>query len=182
MAMSANLIWILLFCYLCGLGRAEQPYCSKIDFNQPTVSGFRECTGQYAPMFLVKKYVDTPRVQPFRPSSEYYVSNGVEGYSCAESDTTFHLNAYSEIEAAIYLRFFIPGAFVDILIKDMDTKRTVNRWRSETSGGWFVFTKKIGVNVQNALVIIFVCYLPPSPDTRTHHCDIVVHLILLIAD
>lgn len=148
----SRIMWILLFFNCCGLRRAAQSYCSKIDFNQATVSGFRECSGQFAPMFKIKEYVSSEWPQPFRPSSKYYLSVDVEGYSCAESSTVFHLNATSEIDVAIYLDFQYRGAFIEVLVIDTDAKKTINRWKNETSAGWFLLSKKMGVTVRNAQV------------------------------
>lgn len=151
--MSGIWLWILLVLYSCELRRAQQqPYCSKIDFNRPVVNGFRECAGKFLPEFFVKRYVDSPWLQPYRPTSQYYLSNKVEGYSCAESVTKFHLNANSEIDSAIYLDFEFAGAFIEVLVIDADTKKTINQWKNETAGGWFMLRKKIGVTVRNAQV------------------------------
>lgn len=150
--MSTNIIWILLFFNCCGSCLAQNPYCSKIDFNREKVSGFRECTGQFARMFEVKEYVSNEWPQPFRPSSKYYLSVVVEGYSCAESSAVFHLNATSEIDVAIYLDFQYQGAFIEVLVIDTDAKKTINRWKNETSAGWFLLSKKMAVTVRNAKV------------------------------
>lgn len=161
--MRAILLWILLFFYCCGMRDAQQqqqPYCAKIDFNQANVSGFRKCTDKYLPMLDIKKYIESPWLQPYRPSSEFYLSNTAEGYSCAESTSKFHLNANSEIEAAIFLNFQYRGAFIEVVVYDTDSKKIVNQWKNETSTEWFMISKKIGVTVRNAQVlycIVCVC-------------------------
>lgn len=151
--MSAIYLWILILFYSCDLPRAQQPYCAKIDFNRSVVRGFSECNGQFLPMFRVKKYVDATWLQPFRPTSKYFLSNDVEGLSCAESNARFSLNATSEIDAAIYLDYQYEGAFIEMKVIDTDTKETVEQWKHDSSIKWFMFRKKISVNVRNAQVI-----------------------------
>lgn len=153
--MSVAFLWILLLFCSCELLRAQQSPCSKIDFNRPVVSGFQNCTKQYVPMFEVRKYEESPWLEPYRPSSQYFISNGVEGYSCGESISRFQLDANSEIDAAIYLNFQFPGAFIEVLVIDTDAKKTVNRWKNETAGGWFLLSRKININVRNAQVFYY---------------------------
>lgn len=145
-------IIFILISVLLSSGRAQRTYCSKIDFNRPEVSGFRECTDRFLPMFHVKRYRDTPDVPPYRPTSEYYISNHIEGFSCTESEANFYLNKNSYIMAAIYLHFATPGASIQVNVVDADTRRTVYRWKSETSNGWFLLNKAISGSIKNAKV------------------------------
>lgn len=164
--MSAVFLWILLIFCSCGLRRAQQSPCAKIDFNKPVVSGFQNCTKQYVPMFEVRNYVESPWLEPYRPSSQYFISNGVEGYSCGESVSRFQLDANSEIDAAIYLNFQFPGAFIEVLVIDTDSKQTINRWKNETAGGWFLLSRKINTNVRNAQVFYYIYLMQTKWLTR----------------
>lgn len=151
--MNSARVWILLVSSLMVAelnAQKPNPFCAKIDFNHSTVRGFHEC--KYIKILKPKRYQDTPDVPPYRSSSKFYLSNELEGLSCAESTPHFQLNNNTLIEAAIYLKYFTPGAFVEINIKDLDKKKNLHQWKIETSGEWNVMRKRTRGTVKNAQV------------------------------
>lgn len=147
-------ILFILFGFLCSMISTEdpKPYCSKIDFNRPTFTEFRECRGKFLPLFSVKSYSGSSAITPFRPTSKYYLSTNVEGYTCAESSSKYSLNESSRIDSAIFLSFENAGAFVEILVVDTDKNIPVYSWKNDSSTNWYRINGRIKNKIPNAQV------------------------------
>lgn len=131
---------------------SEPLYCSKVDFNRPTFSEFIECKNKFVPLFIIQNYANKPSITPYRPTSEYFLSANNEGSTCAESTTIYLLNSSSRIDAAVFLSFENPGAFVEILVFDADRNIPVYSWRNDSSNGWYTIWGRIGTTIKNARV------------------------------
>lgn len=146
-----------LFCLLQPTIGQSTKICSKIDFNRPAISDFRECYQQFLPVLKIKKYAEETEINPYRISSEFFLSPFVEGYSCVESVSVFQLNENSVIQAAVYLSFVDAGAFVRLIVVDLEQNKEALSWRYETSGDWFMVEQKINVKINRAMVIKSWC-------------------------
>lgn len=144
-------VFLTIVACLIGLSSAQNS-CAKIDFNQSTYPAFRECRGKFLPVFIVKEYAYFHDIKPYRPSSRYFLSTNIDGYSCIESTFKFNLNINSRIEAAVYLNSF-ANAFVEIVVYNMDQNNVpVYSWRNASSNGWFLVHGDIRSSIPNAQV------------------------------
>lgn len=146
------LLFSLILILIIGIVASEPLYCTKVDFNRPTFSEFIKCKNKFVPLFVIENYVNNSSIQPYRPTSEYFLSANAEGFTCAESTATFFLNSSSRIDAAIFLSFKNPGAFVEILVFDADRDIPVYSWKNDSSNGWYTIWGKIGITIKNARV------------------------------
>lgn len=126
--------------------------CSKIDFNRAVVSDFRECFQQFLPVLRIKKYSEETELQSYRPGTEFFLSPFVEGYSCVESVSVFQLDENSVIQAAVFLSFVDAGAFVRLIVVDLEENREALSWRYEKSTDWFMVEEKVGRKINRAMV------------------------------
>lgn len=134
----------------CSTASAQSP-CAKIDFNRTMFHEFRECRQRYNPVFAIKDYtVNT--IQKYRPNSRYFLGTNFNEYSCIESVARFPLNPNSFIDAPVYLTS-VPGAFVEIVVYDMDRNLPVYSWRnSDGKGIWSIAHIDIKSSIPNAQV------------------------------
>lgn len=139
------------FSELFGVGNTAE-FCRKLDFNKPQVQGLRECQNELLPMYSAKRYNENPAIKPFRPNSEFFLGNHLEGASCGETVEHFELNGNSTIDAAIYLWHQHRGAFIQLSVIDADKNEVVYTWRNESSKGWVSLTMKISQDIKNAVV------------------------------
>lgn len=123
-----------------------------MDFNQTVVSALRDCLRESLPTFVIKRYMDVPTIKPFRPTAQNFLSNYLEGYSCAESTERFTLSKTSYLEAAVYLTHEFRGAFVELNVIDADRNILMYSWRNESSTGWNKLYVKINSDIRNAQV------------------------------
>lgn len=126
--------------------------CSKIDFNRASVVDFRECYQQFLPMLQIKKYANETNVRPFRPESKYFLTPFIEGYSCLESVSEFALNENSIIQAAIHLSYVDAGAFVRLIVVDLNENKEAIFWEYNKSKKWFMIEEKITMKIPRAMV------------------------------
>lgn len=141
-----------LFCLLHSAIGQSSKICSKIDFNRAVVNDFRECYQQFLPVLRIKKYADETGLQSYRPGTEFFLSPFVEGYSCVESVSVFQLDENSVIQAAVYLSFVDAGAFVRLIVVDLQENKEAISWRYEESADWFMVAEKVGMKINRAMV------------------------------
>lgn len=131
---------------------AQQPTCSKIDFNRATLSEFTECYQLFLPLLDVKKYAERPEIRPYRPTSLYYLSPSAEGLACLESKTNFQLDENSIVQAAIYVDFKDAGASLSINVIDLVQNVEAYVWKYERPTKWIFIEEKITKKLPRALV------------------------------
>lgn len=159
MTMHSSKLSLKIFCILFLLSVVairnawcESEYCSKIDFNRPQFTEFVKCINKFLPLFVIKDYTSTSSITPYRPTSEYFLSTAVEGFTCAESTKIYHLNSSSRIEAAVFLSFENPGAFFEVLVFDVDRNIPVFSWKNVSSTTWYTIKGKISREIKKARV------------------------------
>ncbi len=129
------------------------PVCLDVDFNDPTslLNTFKECHLQYLPELIIKSYQDTT-ITPYRPTSQFHLSNKWEGYSCLESTSTFSLVESSFIESVIFLDGAWPGAWIELSVVDIQTGEGEVLKRLGIENNWIRFYEEIKGKYNNAQV------------------------------
>lgn len=145
--------FVTFFMVFCDRSSA-QIHCAQIDFNRTYISEFKECTGKYHPVFIIKEYAQHHDLKPYRPTSHYFLSNNFESFSCAETSMHFTIDANTTIEAAVFLKT-IGNSFVEIVIYDADRNERIDSLRSDGTNGWLNLQSKMFHNVRNAQVVTF---------------------------
>lgn len=138
---------MLLFCSIVS---AQSP-CAKIDFNRTMFHEFRECRQRYNPVFAIKDYTAN-NIPKYRPNSRYFLGTNFNEFSCIESMARFPLNPNSFIDAPVYFKS-TPGAFIEIIVYDMDRNLPVYSWRNnDGKGAWSIAHIDIRSQIPNAQV------------------------------
>lgn len=149
-------LWCLLsglvvFLTVCCDVTSAQMACAKIDFNRTSFTEFRECQGKYSPILAIKDYASHPNVKPYRPKSQYFLSNNFNTYSCIESSQLFAIDTNTLIEAAIYLKS-IENSYIEIVIYDADRNERIDSLRNDGTTGWMELKGKMTHVIHRARV------------------------------
>lgn len=131
-----------------------QTNCVKIDFNRTTFPEFETCLGKNLPNFMIKSYATQNELTPFRPTTNYYLSNNFfDSYSCAESSlpSTIKVNPTTIIEVAVNLKSK-ASSFLEIILYDADRNERIDSVRTDGTNGYQIIHKQIQKTIANARV------------------------------
>ncbi|XP_062557317.1 mucin-5AC-like [Armigeres subalbatus] len=138
--------------------RTEGVSCSRIDFDQATLTYLSRCT--FYQEFVSKPYRESLNFQHFREDANYYLSNQWEGLTCGETVDSFSLNQDTEFRM-VYNLIFESGATLEVRILDLDrldsesNPTVVIRWKTEqATSGWGLFREKMDKTVKRAKIQI----------------------------
>lgn len=138
------------------IAQAEDLSCSRIDFDQATVTYLSRCS--FYQEFVSKPYTESVNFNPFRKDTKYYLSNKWEGLTCGETVESFSLNEETELRM-VYNLIFDYGATLEVRVIDLDRldgdnrPTVVIRWKTEqATTGWGLFREKMDKTVKRAKV------------------------------
>lgn len=145
---------LLLFCSILSV----HIQCAEVDFNRTVFTEFRECNQRQLPALVIKNY-SANNIPNYRPTSLFFLGTNVNKFSCIESSDKFPLNPDSYIKAPVYFKS-ISGAFIEILVYDLDQNLPVYSWRkSDGKGDWTMAHIDIKNEIPNAQVRVLQCYI-----------------------
>lgn len=132
---------------------AKNRSCQKVDFNRPTfvIDEFGKCPGESLNILKMNSYADST-IEPFRPTSEFYLSATDRGLSCLQSTSVFTLDENSEIRTAIFLTYIEFGPWIEVQIFDRDGGQVDVVASLEESKGWVAFYGKVNRSIEDAQV------------------------------
>ncbi|XP_053679705.1 uncharacterized protein LOC128730652 [Anopheles nili] len=139
-------------------GDDEGSSCTKVDFDEATLTSLRKC--DYMQEFVVKRYDESDHFDPFRPEAQYYLSNKWEGLTCGETVATYAFNTDTELRMA-YNLVFDSGATLEVRVFDLErvdpesNPTLVEVWRTGSSTeGWGFFRERLNKTVKQAKIQI----------------------------
>uniref|UniRef100_A0A182NR47 Uncharacterized protein n=1 Tax=Anopheles dirus TaxID=7168 RepID=A0A182NR47_9DIPT len=132
--------------------------CTKIDFDEATLSSLQQCG--YMQEFVVKRYDASDHFDPYRPEAAYYLSHQWQGLTCGETVDTYSFNEETELRMA-YNSVFDSGAVLEVRVYDEErldpdnNPTLVEVWRTTTSTeDWGFFREKLNKTVKQAKIQI----------------------------
>ncbi|XP_058817197.1 uncharacterized protein LOC131680505 [Topomyia yanbarensis] len=158
--MFSQLRWFLLAGFMISIRgyTAEDVSCSRIDFDQATLTYLSRCS--YLQEFIVKPYSNSHIFVPFRDNAQHYLTNLWQGLTCGETVQSFSMNDQTELRM-VYNLVFDTEASLEVRIVDLDridsdNKPTVViRWKTEqATRGWGLFRERMDKIVKRAKVQI----------------------------
>ncbi|KFB40584.1 AGAP002724-PA-like protein [Anopheles sinensis] len=136
----------------------EDSSCTQIDFDEETLTSLRKCG--FVQQFTAKPYDESTKFDPYRPGTNFYLSNQWQGLTCGETVRTYAFNSDTELRMA-YNAVFESGATLEVRVYDLDRVDStgkailVESWRTTTSTeGWGFFREKLNKTVNQAQIQI----------------------------
>lgn len=127
--------------------------CDFMDFNmnleKPDIY-LEKC--DWREEFILQAYSESD-LTPFRPASNFFMTNLREGITCGQTITLYSLNENSEIEIALNFDFVNLGAEFEVIVTDMsDSSVVLNSLINSRTNGWIIHRDQINRVVDSATV------------------------------